>query len=83
MSGPSDENLPAQVLARALLGGEVGLSLLDRLETDFATTSRSDVFLAIALAWTEMQAGLVACEAEIRSLRRELQGLKLPHKRAA
>ena len=65
---------PPQALARLLLSGEVGLPLYHALADQFPTIRRIEVFFAIALAWTDLQAGLVAAGAEISDLRRQLGG---------
>ncbi len=57
--------LPAQTFARHLLSGAVGCALYHDLIAQFPDIGREDAFLGIALAWTEMQASLLACEAEI------------------
>lgn len=72
MSSPPDAGFPAQRLARALLGGEVGFALLDRLNEEFPTISRAEVFFGVTLALSELHAGLVAAEYEARILRRQL-----------
>lgn len=72
MSAPPDADLPPQRLARLLLSGTIGQELLARLGTEFAETRRWDVFAGMTLAWTELQAALIAQEVEVRALRREL-----------
>ena len=63
-------SLPAQHLARFLLtGGPCGMKLYGELWQQFPKTDRDSVYLAVALAWTEMQAALLAVEAEIQALR--------------
>ena len=66
--------LPSQALARVLLSGEVGLRLYHALADQFPAMRRTEVFIGIALAWTDLQAALVAAEAQILDLRRRLSG---------
>jgi len=73
VTGASDTRLPAQEFARALLGGDIGIALYQDLAERFPTIRREDVFFGVALAWTELQAGLVAAEAELRYVRRLLE----------
>ncbi len=70
--------LPSQALARLLLSGEVGLRLFHALTDQFPTMCRTEVFIGIALAWTDLQAALVAAEAQILDLRRRLSGAEAP-----
>jgi len=72
MSTPAEADLPAQRFARLLLGGTVGMALYGSLSAEFPDIRRDDAFFGIALAWTEMAAGLVAAEAEIAELRKRL-----------
>lgn len=69
---PSLDQLPAKKLAVALLSGLVGFELFHTLERDFPDIRRADVFFGIALAWTELQASLLACEVEIRALKAQV-----------
>jgi hypothetical protein len=71
-------SLPAQSLARLLLSGEVGLTLFNRLLDHFPEIRRTDAFLGVALAWTDLQAALLAAEAQIIDLRRRLAGRDAP-----
>ena len=64
--------LPSQALARVLLSGEVGLRLYHALADQFPSIRRPEVFFGIALAWTDIQAALVAAETQISHLRRQL-----------
>ncbi len=70
--------LPAQAFARFLLSGEVGLRLYYALADQFPTIRRIEVFFGIALAWTDLQAALVAAEAQILDLRRRLSSRSAP-----
>ena len=70
--------LASQALARLLLSGEVGLRLYHTLADQFPATRRTEVFIGIALAWTDLQAALVAAEAQILDLRRQLCGRGAP-----
>ena len=70
--------LPSQALARVLLSGEVGLRLYHALADQFPAMRRTEVFIGIALAWTDLQAALVAAEAQILDLRRRLGGGNAP-----
>jgi len=72
MNTQAEAELPAQRLARLLLGGAVGMTLYGSLSAEFPDICRDDTFFGIALAWTEMAAGLVAAEAEVADLRRRL-----------
>ena len=65
-------DLPSQKLAKCLLTGSVGMNLFHELADSFPTIHLTEVFFGITLAWTDMQAGLVAAEAEIDHLRRRL-----------
>jgi hypothetical protein len=67
-----DADLPGQQLARLLLGGPLGLDLLQRLHDEFGDITRAEAFAGVALAWTDYAAALVAAETEIRALRRQL-----------
>lgn len=73
MTAPPDATFPAQRFARALMAGEVGFALLERLRAEFAAISREETFLGCALALSEMHAGLVAADYEIRILRRQIE----------
>lgn len=73
MKPAPDSQLPAQLFARALLTGDVGFKLFHALVEQFPTLPRPDVYLGAALAWTELAAGLLAAEAEIQDLRRQLE----------
>jgi hypothetical protein len=73
MSVAPDADLPAQRLARMLLGGPLGLELLQRLSDEFGDIRREEAFAGVALAWTDYAAALVAAETEIRALRRQLE----------
>jgi hypothetical protein len=66
--------LVSQEVARCLLSGNVGLKLYFDLATRFPSIRRTEVFFGIALAWTDLQGALVAAEAEISDLRRQLVG---------
>jgi hypothetical protein len=75
MSGAPDADLPHQRLARALLtSGLCGQHLLAHLAAEFPDLSRGDVFAGIALAWSDRETALLAAEAEVRALRRQLIG---------
>ena len=71
-------SLPSQALARHLLSGEVGLRLYHALADQFPAIRRTEVFFGIALAWTDMQAALIAVELELADLRRQLGGRSAP-----
>lgn len=81
MSPPADAPLPAQAFARALLTGEVGHALLDRLNAEFPDIGRHDVFYGVTLALSDLHAGLIAADYEARVLRRQLE--RLEHREAA
>ena len=70
--------LPSQALARLLLSGLVGLRLYYALGNEFPAIRRAEVFFGIALAWTDMQAALIAVELELADLRRQLDGRSAP-----
>lgn len=72
MSEAPDAELPAQRFARLLVSGVCGATLYERLFEEFADITRADVFFGVALAWTDREAALVACEVEIRALRQQL-----------
>lgn len=59
---------PLFALADLFLDGPVGRALLDELHHRFARISRSDVFVAIAMALAVREADLLALEAENREL---------------
>ncbi len=63
-------DLPEQRLARLLLTGQVGFDLYDALTEQFPDIPRASVYLAIALAWTDREAALLAAEAELADLER-------------
>lgn len=71
-------SLPSQALARVLLSGDVGLRLYNALADQFPAIRRTEVFFGIALAWTDMQAALIAVELELADLRRQLGGRSAP-----
>jgi hypothetical protein len=70
---PPDSDIPPQRLARLLLGGAVGHTLLNELLAHFPTISRGDVFMGIALAWTDREAALLAAEAELAALKVQMR----------
>ena len=72
LRGDLGASLPSQALARHLLSGEMGLRLYRGLADQFPAIRRTEVFLGIALAWTDLQAALVGVEAELAHLRRQL-----------
>lgn len=73
MTAPPEVAFPAQRFARALLSGEVGFALLDKLTADFPDIGRNDVFFGCTLALSEMHASLIASEYELRIARRQLE----------
>lgn len=75
MSEPLDvDDLPAQQIAQYLLSGEAGLTLYSGLHERFPAVGRDDLYFGVALAFSEMAAGLVAAECELRAAQRQLEG---------
>lgn len=72
-SVPLDATFPAQRFARALISGEVGFALLNRLRTEFATIGREEIFVGCTLALSELHASLIAADYEARVLRSQLE----------
>jgi hypothetical protein len=61
--------IAAKEFAAVLLGGTVGLTLLDQLRELFPAISREDAFLGAVLALSLREADLVAAEIELKQMR--------------
>jgi len=67
-----DAHIAPQRFARTLLAGPLGIELFAVLSRDFPDIRRTDCFYGAALAITDMSAALLAAEAEVDALRRQL-----------